>query len=102
VLEVNYGISCLDDIWQAEQEVHTTNVRVTSMKEQVQKAVTEAHELKTKLTSLGKPNFTPIAHRRIWEIQQFIGSYIPQVNKCNTGGDDIAPENENRNPWGIS
>lgn len=36
-----------------EQEVHTTNVKVTSMREQLQKSMQETHQLRTKLNTLG-------------------------------------------------
>jgi hypothetical protein len=36
-----------------EQEVHTANVKVTSLKEQLKKSINEAHEFRTKLNGLG-------------------------------------------------
>jgi regulator of replication initiation timing len=36
-----------------EQQIHTANVKVSSMKEQLQKSISESHELRTKLNSLG-------------------------------------------------
>jgi len=37
----------------AEQQVHTSNVKVSSMKEQLQKSISETHELRLKLNTLG-------------------------------------------------
>jgi hypothetical protein len=54
LLEINYGIDMIGAWLISEQEVHTTTVKVTSMKEQLQKSIQETHELRTKLNSLGK------------------------------------------------
>lgn len=61
LLEVNLGefcplggIECADFV---EQQVHTSNVKVSSMKEQLQKSITETHELRIKLNTLGTRSF---------------------------------------------
>jgi hypothetical protein len=52
LLEVNYGIS-QGIMLTGEQEVHTTNFKVTSLREQLQRALNETHELRTKSNMSG-------------------------------------------------